>query len=271
VAKAIFAAMRIRFEKWHGAGNDFIVIDDRSLGFRHHDAAAVERLCDRHLGVGSDGLVLIQSPKGPGSDFHMEFLNPDGSRSFCGNGSRCAFAAWSAWHGSVGSARFTAFDGEHVGRWQGDQVMVTIRPVERPAEVRWLPSADFVDTGSPHLLIWTDRVREAPLAALAPPLRHDARFGAGGTNVNLVEMNGSCLRMRTFERGVEAETLSCGSGVVAAALSAITRHGMASPVKVETMGGVLQVEATVDEAGFREVRLLGPAQLVFVGEIAERP
>lgn len=260
--------MQFRFEKWHGTGNDFVLVDDRQATFPVEDIAVVQRICDRHFGIGSDGLILLQQALAPDSDFHMEFFNPDGSKSFCGNGSRCAYAFWSSLNGRVKSARFTAIDGVHHGAWRGDEVEVTLPDVDRPEKASEELNVDFIHTGSPHLLVWVDDVEAVDLDTDAPPRRHTTHFGTGGTNVNYVQAYGPGLRMRTFERGVEAETLSCGSGVVAAALSAIGRRSAKAPVAVHTRGGNLSVEAKqAEDHRFEAVCLVGPATFVYRGSM----
>lgn len=265
---AIFAAMRLAFSKWHGTGNDFILLDDRVKAFPDADMALVRRLCHRHFGIGSDGLILLRTPDAAGADFHMEFFNPDGSKSFCGNGSRCAFAAWSALNGNARVARFSAIDGIHEGEWADDEVAISLPPprvLERGIDG---PDADFIDTGSPHLLLWRDAVEAVDILTDAPPRRNAPRFAPGGTNVNYVQRDEAGIVMRTFERGVEAETLSCGSGVVAAALSAALRGAAHSPVPVRTRGGALRVEASLGPDGaVSGIRLIGPVRHVFDGNL----
>ncbi|MBL7963670.1 MAG: diaminopimelate epimerase [Flavobacteriales bacterium] len=256
------------FQKWEGTGNDFIVVDDRAAAWGKLPDERVAALCDRHFGIGSDGLILIQPPIQTGTAFHMDFRNPDGSRSFCGNGSRCAFAFWSAMHGRVEMAAFSAIDGAHHGQWEGPEVAITIPDVTRVEQGVDGAEVDFLHTGSPHLLVWVPDVDAVDLPTDAPPRRRTARFGPGGTNVNYVQVQERVLRMRTFERGVEAETWSCGSGVVAAALGGLHRSLLSAPVKVHARGGVLRVEADrLQDGGFTGVRLIGPVRHVFSGEL----
>lgn len=258
--------MRVQFEKWHGTGNDFVLIDDRQGVFPPDDNSVVRRICDRHYGAGSDGLILLRQPVVEGTDFHMEFHNPDGSRSFCGNGSRCAFAFWSKLNKGVEQARFTAIDGVHEGRWQEEGVSISLPKVDEVVNDPGMPENHFIHTGSPHLLVWVDEVESVDILHDAPPRRRSDMHGAGGTNVNYVQPYAEGIRMRTYERGVEAETLSCGSGVVAAALSAISKGNLAAPVAVHTRGGRLSVEADRSETGgFQNIRLIGPATYVYHG------
>lgn len=257
--------MLIQFAKWHGTGNDFILVDDRRSEFPAEDLTVVQRLCDRHFGIGSDGLILIQSPEQAGTAFHMEFFNPDGSKSFCGNGSRCAYAFWCSITSDRSRTRFSAIDGMHEGAWESDLVSVSLNDVHSVEQDD--PSTDFIHTGSPHELVWVDDPQKVDLMAEGRKRRYDPKRGAGGTNVNFIQSDGTTVRMRTYERGVEAETLSCGTGVVAAALSALSRDRAKAPVKVITPGGELNVQADPNGNGWKNIRLIGPAMEVFKGSI----
>lgn len=255
--------MELHFAKWHGTGNDFILVDDRAGSFPGSDGL-VKRLCDRHFGIGSDGLILIQAPREAGTRFHMEFFNPDASRSFCGNGSRCAFAYWSGLDGDAPSAAFTAIDGLHQGEWRGGQVAISLRDVK--AVERMPGEVDFVQNGSPHELVWVKDPAAVAIMEEGPRRRYAPAHAPGGTNVNFLNVKDGAVHMRTYERGVEAETLSCGTGVVAAALSAMQRGLVQAPVPVKAPGGSLSVEArSASAGGFTEVWLIGPVQHVFNG------
>lgn len=244
------------------------MVDDRGGRFPAADANLIARLCDRHFGIGSDGLVLIQASRKESVDFHMEFFNPDASRSFCGNGSRCAFAFWSTLNGGAARARFTAIDGIHEGSWVEEEVCVSLLPVGTVRLGVSGPAVDFVHTGSPHQLVWVEDPDAIDLRSDAPARRQDAMIWPEGSNVNYVRADGGALKMRTFERGVEDETLSCGSGVVAAALSALSRGPLESPVQVRARGGSLRVLADSDgQGGFTGVRLIGAAVKVFAGTV----
>ncbi|MCB0769388.1 MAG: diaminopimelate epimerase [Flavobacteriales bacterium] len=258
------------FTKWHGTGNDFILVDDREGGFPKSDLDLVRLLCDRHFGIGSDGLILLQRSGVDGVSFHMEFFNPDGSKSFCGNGSRCAFAFWRALTGED-KARFSAIDGFHDGRWVDRRVSVSLTfegQVERAVDG---PDVDHLNNGSPHELVWVMDPASVDVALEGRERRHAARYAPEGTNVNFVRVRSGAITMRTFERGVEAETLSCGTGVVAAALSALDREMVTSPVPVHTMGGDLSVLAErLPDGTFRNIHLIGPATEVFSGTFVIR-
>ncbi len=258
--------MQLHFAKWHGTGNDFILVDDRQGLFPSKDLELVRELCDRHLGIGSDGLVLIQGPKEKGMEYHMEFFNPDGSRSFCGNGSRCAFAFWCRISESGGKARFTAIDGTHDAEWKDGKVRISMNfqgGVSRGIDG---PDVDFLNNGSPHELVWVSGPEEVDIMVEGPERRYAERHAPGGCNVNFVRTEQGVVEMRTYERGVEAETLSCGTGVVAAALSALDRGVVSGPVVVRTRGGDLAVEAERSgDGGFGNIALIGPVKEVFTG------
>lgn len=260
--------MEFQFAKWHGTGNDFILIDDRDERFPHADRALVRRLCDRHLGIGSDGLILIRPGQGVDHDFHMEFFNPDASRSFCGNGSRCAFAFWSRSTGDASEALFTAIDGEHRAAWEDDLVAVTMRSVDAVRTYDVEQATDFVHTGSPHELVHVEDPDRIDIRAEGARRRYAERHAPDGTNVNFVRVAAGEVTMRTYERGVEDETLSCGTGVVAAGLSALARGLARAPVTVNTRGGTLRVDAVGSPEGFTGIRLIGPVAKVFEGSFA---
>lgn len=257
--------MRIKFQKYQGTGNDFVVIDNRLRAFDQISGATVSALCNRKFGVGSDGLMLVHGAED--ADFEMVFFNPDGSKSLCGNGSRCAvvFAERLGMAGENGS--FITTDGRHDYRLLGNgEVAVQMRPAAPPRSVR---GHLFLHTGSPHLVVHTDDVDAVDVVGAGQPLRHLPEFEkTGGTNVNFVaRMDEHSIGVRTFERGVECETLSCGTGVTAAALALAAEGSEPQTVKVHTHGGVLRVRFRKTTEGFDDIWLEGPAQKVFSGEI----
>ena len=254
----------LRFTKWEGTGNDFILINDRDGSFPSQDLSLVRRMCDRHFGVGSDGLILVQATRKAGTDFHMEFFNPDGSKSFCGNGSRCAYAFWCVIAGRTELARFTAIDGMHSAEWQDGLVRVSMRDIAAIEHID--EHTDRIFTGSPHLLVWVDDPERIHLVTEARALRYNAHYEKEGINVNFVRWHNGYLEMRTYERGVEAETLSCGTGVTAAALSAMHRGSAQPSCDVVTRGGHLRVEAErTEQGGYTHVHLSGPVRETFTG------
>lgn len=257
--------MELQFSKWHGTGNDFILVDDRTSVFPWNDPDLVKRLCDRHFGIGSDGLILIQPPRSKGVSFHMEFFNPDASRSFCGNGSRCAFAFWCTLVDDRSPVQFSAIDGTHSGEWQAQRVSITLLAVDQV--VRERDHEDFINNGSPHELVWVEDPDLIDLISEGRRRRNSPQRAPDGTNVNFIRISDGTVHMRTYERGVEDETLSCGTGVVAAALSALSRDQLESPVQVRTRGGDLAVEADRLDQGWDNIRLIGPAREVYKGSI----
>lgn len=260
---------RIRFEKYQGAGNDFVLID-----FREQRGAlsgdTVRRMCDRRFGVGADGLMTLEDDP-EGSDFYMRYYNSDGREStMCGNGGRCIarFADRLGIGGRV--KRFRSSDGPHEAE-SLDDGRIRLRMID-VAEMRPLGDGRswFVFTGSPHYVEFTDDTAAVDVARRGAEIRHRAEFEAGGgTNVDFVQLLGpGRIRVRTFERGVEAETWACGTGVTA---SALTVHTVRQPAcrrfEVEVLGGRLEVEFLPTAAGgFTEVFLTGPAERVFGGE-----
>lgn len=249
------------FHKYQGTGNDFIIADNRSGRYQLSDEQ-VKQLCDRRFGIGSDGLILIE--KDGESDFYMNFFNPDASKSFCGNGSRCAVMFASKL--GIGGSHFVfrAIDGLHKAELDGDEVRIHMRNV-----TQWLHDGDEfnIHTGSPHLIRYTPEVAALDVKTLGAGIRYSEVYKAEGINVNFVEETPEGIFMRTYERGVEDETLSCGTGVTAAALSFALRHPGATDVNVLTRGGHLKVRWKRTVVGFEDVWLCGPAVAVFDGNI----
>lgn len=252
----------ITFYKYQGTGNDFIVIDNRDSK-KVFSTDWIKKVCDRHFGIGSDGLILIENAAD--SDFEMVFYNPDGSKSFCGNGSRCAmaFAAYLKIITTEGS--FTAIDGKHMGK--------IISPLEVSISVKDVSSFEnigqdyFIHTGSPHYIIYVNDVDSIDIINDAHKIRYNTRFEKEGTNVNFVQILSEGIKVRTYERGVENETLSCGSGVTACALSYAIKNAEIKSCKVISKGGVLNVRFERENNSFSKIQLIGPAQFVFKGEI----
>lgn len=254
---------KIEFHKYQGTGNDFIIIDDRKAIFDSENTDLIRRLCDRKFGIGSDGLILIR--KHPTLDFTMVFYNPDGSKSFCGNGSRCAVQFVNDQQMFVKSEfSFEAIDGNHTGHIENKWVCISVNDLK---ECKKMDEDYFLNTGSPHYIRYVDQIEKAEVFAEGKKIRYDERFQPAGTNVNFVEISGKDIKVRTYERGVENETLSCGSGVTASALSAALKENLSSPITVHTPGGILSVSFIRSEDRFSRIMLSGPAQFVFKGEI----
>ena len=263
----------MHFYKYQGTGNDFILLDNRGHNWQERlTQADIARLCDRRFGIGADGLILLSDPKA--SDFRMIYYNSDGNPStMCGNGGRC-LVAFAHRVGAIGEGEcsFEAIDGLHRARLQADG-QVELEMI-RPQGWQQLSEQEFwLDTGSPHYV----RFGVEDLAALdvdteGRQIRHSEVFAAiGGTNVNFVDVRAeNRLQVRTFERGVEAETLSCGTGVTACAyvhLRQQKRNERELTVSLDTPGGTLQVRVFDLMGPKEEVWLIGPATAVFEGNI----
>ncbi len=257
----------IPFAKYHGTGNDFILIDNRVLGL-HPDRETVARLCDRHFGVGADGLMLLEPAVN--TAFRMVYFNSDGGEStMCGNGGRC-MAAFAKRLGlaSGASVRFAAIDGTHQAEFLEDgRIALHMAPV---SGVEHRDGYSLLNTGSPHLVQWVERVKHRDVCREGRAIRHWEEFEPDGINVNFAEVLGDeSLWVRTYERGVEDETLSCGTGVTAAAIAATGEALGSFSVTVETRGGRLTVDFEKTAAGVAEdVVLTGPALAVFEGTLS---
>ncbi|REE05860.1 diaminopimelate epimerase [Marinoscillum furvescens] len=257
--------MQISFHKYQGTGNDFVMIDDRQRTFPEDNSEVIGFLCDRKMGVGADGVILIQEH--PEHDFRMIYYNPDGSKSLCGNGSRCAIAFAKAL-GMIGDKTvFETTDGVHDAFIQGEIVHFHLHDVNT---VEHQGNDFFIDTGSPHHVQLVEDVAAVEIVSEGSAIRYDEKYSPGGTNVNFLQQQESQISVRTYERGVEGETLSCGTGVTACALAASFLN-YESPVSVETKGGQLSVSfEKKGEQHFENIYLAGPAKKVFEG-IVEVP
>lgn len=251
----------LQFFKYQGTGNDFIMMDNRD-GNIQLTLAQIQRLCDRKFGIGSDGLILIETT--PEADFHMNFFNPDGSKSFCGNGSRCA-VRFAQQLGIVGNeGRFLAIDGLHNFKFDNEAVHIHMRDVENAQ----LSNGHYIiNTGSPHYIIYVEDVAQLDIVSQGRAIRYNDSFKEEGINVNFVQETVEGLKIRTYERGVEDETLSCGTGVTAAALSYHMRHPEASELTVNARGGQLFVKWKYIDNRYTDIYLCGPAERVFEGNI----
>ena len=262
--------MTISFHKYQGTGNDFVLVDDRAQRFDTTNHELVRHLCDRRRGIGADGLILLRDH--PEYDFEMVYFNADGHLgSMCGNGGRCTVAFARQLGVIQDAARFLAADGPHEAHVEADgTVRLRLRDVAGQQDVE--DHGIFLDTGSPHLVRFLPAGTLAGLDVFAEgrAIRYGELFREQGTNVNFVQRPPAPdqpWQVRTYERGVEDETLSCGTGVTAVALAA-SRHGARSPVLLRTPGGDLRVTFDPQPDGsFRNVHLLGPATHVFEGTI----
>jgi diaminopimelate epimerase len=259
--------MDVEFYKFHGAGNDFIMIDARKLDSGYFNSERVRLMCDRHFGIGADGLILLSGSNSEG--YRMIYFNSDGKEgTMCGNGGRC-FAAFAGMLGLMDNKlEFSGIDGFHLAVKETDQTfrlrMMNVTEVSR------LTDGYLVETGSRHLVIFRDNIDSIDVFREGREIRYQQRFGTAGTNVNFVEERSDhSLRIRTYERGVENETLACGTGSVAAAISAYMR-GITDKTSydIQAPGGNLKVSFKPSEnARFEEVWLQGPAEFVFQGKI----
>jgi diaminopimelate epimerase len=269
--------MTVPFLKMHGAGNDFVVIDHRGGELGRDPAALVTRMCDRRRGVGADGVLLLE--RDPDLDFAMRYFNADGRiAEFCGNGARCLAAyALELGLGRAGEVRFRSDAGIQSARRAaaGQGIELHFGRLERPGERIRLEAAGRsfegreVRAGVPHLVLDVEKVEWLPVAEWGSALRHHARFAPAGTNVDFVaRLGASRIAMRTYERGVEAETLACGSGAMASALCALVA-GEASPIAVVTAGGDELIVTLSAQAGGWDAKLRGPAEVAFAGTWSE--
>ncbi len=255
--------MKLHFYKYQATGNDFVLIDNWD-GVLSFSAEQVKKICDRKFGVGADGLMLIE--KHPTLDFNLVYYSSDGSQSLCGNGSRAA-VQFAFFLGMLDKhAKFNAYDGPHEAELLAAEIvrlkMNDVKDVQKVGE-------DLrIHTGSPHYLHFVKNIQEFPVFEEGRKIRYNEAYKPGGTNVNFIELQpNNTIYVRTYERGVEDETLSCGTGVTAAALAASFK-GYSSPVFIKTLGGDLSVEFKFSQSGtFQEIYLVGPAKKVFEGDL----
>jgi diaminopimelate epimerase len=262
----IYLFMKILFHKYHGTGNDFIIIDNYHTEAIELTTAQIKKLCDRHFGIGADGLMFLN--KINGFDFEMLYYNADGNQSsMCGNGGRCLvkFAYESGIHKSA--YHFLATDGEHEAEIDTDgTVALKMKDVNK---VEYHTNYAVLNTGSPHFVKFATNVEDIDVVESGSGIRYSQEFEKEGINVNFVEtMDEDKIYVRTYERGVEDETLSCGTGVTAAALLSAHNENGFNTVDVKTPGGSLSVEFNkVDDEHFTDIWLCGPAVFVFKGEV----
>jgi diaminopimelate epimerase len=256
--------MKITFNKYQGAGNDFIIIDNRKGLFNPLNVKLINKLCDRRFGIGADGLILVSDIRD--GDFEMKYYNSDGKLgSMCGNGGRCV-AHFSKKHGIAGDIqKFLAFDGIHEATVDGYIVRLQMADVN---DYKIINGRYFLNTGSPHYVVFTKGVDKMDVFNEGNKLRWAPEFAPGGTNVNFAEIIDNTIHLRTFERGVEDETLACGTGITASAIaSVLSGKFVSAPVKVKARGGNLKVEFDVKDGKVTNIWLTGPAMFVFEGEI----
>ena len=257
--------MQLTFYKYQGTGNDFIILDNREGQVPALSKEQIRHICERRFGIGADGLMLLSRREG--YDFEMVYYNADGRESsMCGNGGRCLvkFAYHQGIHKS--SYSFLAIDGEHLAEIDDDNVRLKMKDVDKVEEHA---SYALLNTGSPHFVKFDRDVAKIDVPQTGSEIRYSKTFAAEGINVNFVEMiDSDSIFVRTYERGVEDETLSCGTGVTAAALVSAHNENGFNRVEVRTPGGHLSVEFDkIDDEHFENIWLCGPAEFVFKGEI----
>ena len=259
----------------NGAGNDFVLLDNRAQNLKLSREQIV-RLCDRQRGVGADGLFLLVPCASGKADWAWEFYNSDGSTAdMCGNGARCFARFIQRVTGAPGRTTFETGAGVITASFHGERVTVNLTPPrdlrlgEQVALANGPQTIHSVNTGVPHAVLFVPDADQAMVWQLGAEIRHHTHFAPKGTNVNFVQWLGANhIRVRTYERGVEGETLACGTGVSAAALISARVHGFSSPVKVQVQGGdTLEVSFKEAPGNFADVRLTGPADFVFEGKI----
>jgi diaminopimelate epimerase len=258
--------MTLRFSKYHGTGNDFIIIDNRDGKFIPN-TELIHFLCHRQSGIGADGLMTISSHNS--LDFSMKYYNADGKEgSMCGNGGRCI----SAYHYKILPAKknlhFLAIDGEHFSEILNTDKNETIVSLQlnNVEKVKRIGQDFLLDTGSPHYVRFVYHVASIDVKVSGRNIRYNKKIALDGVNVNFVEFQNDNLSVRTYERGVEDETLSCGTGVTASAIAASFIKDL-SEFKISTTGGDLQVSFKKESNTFKNIRLTGPATFVFSGQI----
>ena len=259
--------MKTTFYKYQGTGNDFVMIDNRQEVFPKSNIKLIEQLCDRRFGIGADGLILLENDTQ--TNFKMVYYNSDGNESsMCGNGGRCIVAFAKKLRIISNHATFIATDGlHHATIDENGIVSLQMKDVE---EVKVDTDYVFLNTGSPHHVTVIDDIENYDVKTNGAKIRYSDLYGKAGSNVNFVhQITQNHFRVRTYERGVEDETLSCGTGVtaVAIAMNAIGKTN-SNEINLDVQGGKLKVTFEKEKEAYRKVHLIGPATFVFEGEIS---
>lgn len=267
--------MNIEFTKMHGAGNDFVVIDNLD-GSLHLTTEQIAYLCDRRFGVGADGLLLLEKGATEDLDAVMVYFNADGSRAeMCGNGARC-FISFALAHqlGLNGRLKFRTDAGDMVGIAENGSFTVQMTPaldttLNKTVELQRGPAiVHYTDTGVPHVVKFVKDVSQVEIKPEGSELRFHAAFQPRGANVNFAQILEDKILVRTYERGVEDETLACGTGVTAVAILAHLVHGVEKPINLKVAGGdILTVDFNINGDTIENVTLTGPAKSVYSGTI----
>lgn len=257
--------MKIHFYKYQGAGNDFIIIDNRVLTFPKNNQTIINKLCDRRFGIGADGLILLENSDT--YDFKMIYFNADGKEgTMCGNGGRCIVAFAKELKVINNNTFFEAVDGEHSANIKDGLVSLKMTDVNTIQEFK---THTFLNTGSPHHILFQTNIDTVNVKEKGAKIRYGEPYFEEGTNVNFVEqIDDNSFKMRTYERGVENETLACGTGATAVAIAANkTNKTNANNIKLEVLGGNLEVSFDIKNHNYTNVFLTGPAEKVFEGNI----
>jgi diaminopimelate epimerase len=257
--------MTMTFYKYQGTGNDFIIIDNRLQNINKTDTKRIAELCDRRFGIGADGFILLENDEQ--SDFKMVYYNADGNESsMCGNGGRC-IVSFAKFLGVIkNETQFIAIDGLHNAKIENGIVHLQMLDV---SEVQSFETHSFLDTGSPHHVEMVTSLKDFNVKSIGEKIRYGKPYNEAGSNVNFVEqISDDSFSVRTYERGVEDETLSCGTGVTAVAI-AMHKDGKTqnNVVALKTLGGELKVTFNSNNNQYNEVWLIGPATQVFKGEL----
>lgn len=257
--------MKVHFYKYQGVGNDFIIFDNRNNTISL-SKKQINQLCDRKFGIGADGLMLLENH--PDHDFYMKYFNSDGKEStMCGNGGRCLVEFARSLGVFEKETNFIAIDGLHKAIVnKNNSISLQMKDVN---DIRMVNTNYYLNTGSPHYVIFRENIKDIDVFKRGREIRYSAEFDPEGTNVNFVEFQVDKIVVRTYERGVENETLSCGTGVTASAICAsLYSKSKKSSYDIITAGGKLNVSfKKQDKNNFTDVWLTGPAVFVFKGEI----
>lgn len=258
--------MELEFYKYQGTGNDFVMIDNRSNFFPKADTSLVARLCDRRFGIGADGLILLDNDAE--TDFRMVYYNSDGNlSSMCGNGGRCLVAFAKKLNVIQNETTFIATDGLHHAT-VGNDGIVSLQMIDVEA-IKNTPEYSFLNTGSPHHVQVVDDLAQYNVKENGASIRYGELYGKEGSNINFVtKINQNTFSLRTYERGVEDETLACGTGATAVAIAMnATGETDSNSINLNVEGGKLAVSFDKEDGKYTNVFLKGPAEFVFQGSI----
>ncbi|MBI9037185.1 MAG: diaminopimelate epimerase [Bacteroidales bacterium] len=257
--------MILKFSKYHGTGNDFIIIDNRNIEL-NPKKEWIEKICNRRFGIGADGLMLLE--KSRDFDFSMKYYNADGNEgTMCGNGGRCIVAFASSLGIIKKIAKFTAIDGKHSAEIidnNTNEFIVDLK-MQDVQDIKICDDHYFINTGSPHYVSFVENLEKFDVFNEGRKIRLSKEFAPDGTNVNFVEIKGENIFVRTYERGVEDETYSCGTGVTASAIAFYLRENKVVN-NILTRGGKLSVKFEKEGNSFTKIHLIGPTNFVFIGE-----